>query len=200
MTAPVMKLTGDAIGIAYEYSTDGTTYSAALTAASGAQYAKITATIPSKKQVAFGVPFSAPSEKLAYGTQKTAFSTSAYTLNGTTYDLGKRKLLLVDDTDTDGDGTIDIFDDDDDDDGLTNEEEKKLGTDPLKKDTDGDGVNDKDDVFPLDPKEQIDTDGDGIGNNADPDDDNDGISDEYEKQVGTDPLDSKDTPLDTDKD
>ena len=34
-----------------------------------------------------------------------------------------------------------------------------------------------DDAFPLDALESIDTDGDGIGNNADPDDDNDGVED-----------------------
>jgi len=44
-------------------------------------------------------------------------------------------------------------------------------------DTDGDGVRDRDDAFPNDPAEWLDTDGDGIGNNADPDDDNDGIAD-----------------------
>ena len=33
------------------------------------------------------------------------------------------------------------------------------------------------DAFPLDPKETLDTDRDGIGNNADPDDDNDGVPD-----------------------
>ncbi len=215
MTAPVVKLTGDATAITYEYSADGTTYSATPTASSGAHYAKITATIPAKTQVAFGVPFVAPNEKLAYGTQKKAYATSAYTLNSTTYDLGKRKLLFVDDTDTDGDGTIDIFDDDDDDDGLTDEKEKELGTDPLKKDTDGDGVNDKDDAFPLDPNEskdtdkdgkgdnsdncpavantdQLDTDGDGNGDVCDDDDDGDGLTDTEEEKLGTDPL-KKDT-------
>jgi hypothetical protein len=58
-------------------------------------------------------------------------------------------------------------------------------TDPLKIDTDGDGVGDKDDAFPLDPKEQTDTDHDGMGNNADTDDDNDKISDADEKNFGT---------------
>ena len=33
------------------------------------------------------------------------------------------------------------------------------------------------DAFPLDAAETIDTDSDGIGNNADPDDDNDGVED-----------------------
>ena len=39
------------------------------------------------------------------------------------------------------------------------------------------GVNDIFDPFPLDASEWEDTDGDGIGDNADPDDDNDGFID-----------------------
>ena len=40
---------------------------------------------------------------------------------------------------------------DDDRDGLSNEQEKKLGTDPHKRDTDGDGLNDRVDPDPLHP-------------------------------------------------
>jgi hypothetical protein len=47
-------------------------------------------------------------------------------------------------------------------------------------------VADKEDVFPLNPAESEDNDGDSIGNNADLDDDNDGVADEVEKIVGTD--------------
>ncbi|MDP2587018.1 MAG: hypothetical protein Q8P32_04600 [Candidatus Komeilibacteria bacterium] len=100
--------------------------------------------------------------------------------------------LIVPDKDTDGDGTVDRLDNDDDNDGLTDEQEKAHGTNPLKADTDGDGYNDNIDAFPLDPSEWLDTDGDGIGNNADIDDDNDGLSDLQEKAKGTDPL-RKDT-------
>lgn len=49
-------------------------------------------------------------------------------------------------------------------------------SDPVT-DTDRDGVVDTQDAFPNDPTETIDTDGDGVGNNADLDDDNDGIPD-----------------------
>jgi hypothetical protein len=38
-------------------------------------------------------------------------------------------------------------------------------------------VADSADAFPLNPGESVDTDGDGIGNNADTDDDADGIPD-----------------------
>ncbi len=52
----------------------------------------------------------------------------------------------------------------------------------------------------LDLKYLIDTDGDGIANKTDPDDDNDGVSDEKEKEAGTDPLDPASKPIDTDGD
>ena len=44
-------------------------------------------------------------------------------------------------------------------------------------DTDGDGWSDGGDAFPADPSEVLDTDSDGIGDNADSDDDNDGVDD-----------------------
>ncbi|XOV89507.1 MAG: FG-GAP-like repeat-containing protein [Pseudomonadota bacterium] len=47
-------------------------------------------------------------------------------------------------------------------------------------DTDGDGIVDTSDAFPFDASESLDTDNDGIGNNADNDDDNDGLSDSEE--------------------
>ncbi len=55
-------------------------------------------------------------------------------------------------------------------------------------DYDQDGVADADDAFPGNPAESVDTDGDGIGNNADPDDDNDGMPDVWETANGLDPL------------
>jgi hypothetical protein len=55
-------------------------------------------------------------------------------------------------------------------------------------DTDGDGIPDNEDAFPSDPNETIDTDGDGTGNNADPDDDGDGMPDDWESQYGFNPL------------
>jgi len=67
-------------------------------------------------------------------------------------------------------------------------------------DTDGDGVRDDLDAFPNDPTETVDTDGDGIGNNADPDDDNDGMPDSFELAYGLDPLDPADAGLDPDND
>ena len=47
-------------------------------------------------------------------------------------------------------------------------------------DIDGDGVPNDQDCFPSNPAEWKDGDGDGIGDNADPDDDNDGIPDTVE--------------------
>jgi len=55
-------------------------------------------------------------------------------------------------------------------------------------DSDGDGVPDDQDAFPSDPDEYLDTDADGVGNNADTDDDNDGLPDEWELAYGLNPL------------
>ena len=105
--------------------------------------------------------------------------------------------------DTDGDGIGNNADTDDDGDGLddVNENASLPPTDPQLADTDGDGVCDGPiavdpiclagpDAFPTDPSEWVDTDGDGIGNNADTDDDNDGLDDvnETSSVPPTDPL------------
>jgi hypothetical protein len=69
-----------------------------------------------------------------------------------------------------------------------------------ERDTDGDGYNDDVDEFPEDPNEWSDLDDDGIGDNADPDRDGDGYSNEIEIQVGTDPDDPASVPSDLDND
>ncbi|MDZ4231950.1 MAG: hypothetical protein U1C72_01715 [Candidatus Pacearchaeota archaeon] len=46
------------------------------------------------------------------------------------------------DLDTDGDGIGDLQDEDDDNDGISDEQELRLGTDPLNADSDGDGIAD----------------------------------------------------------
>ncbi len=64
---------------------------------------------------------------------------------------------------------------DTDDDGITDFQEKKDGTDPLKSDSDGDGSNDNEEKLNgTDPTK--------------PDSDNDGVNDGTEKTDGTDPL------------
>jgi len=92
------------------------------------------------------------------------------------------------DGDADRDGVGDLLDVDDDNDGLTDDEERELGTNIRRADTDNDGVNDGTDAFPLDTGEQVDTDADGTGDNADDDNDGDGLSDDAEAAIGTDPL------------
>lgn len=68
-------------------------------------------------------------------------------------------------------------------------------------DYDGDGTVDENDDFPLDPNETTDTDGDGIGDNADPDDDNDGMPDTFEDMhPGLSRFDPSDAGLDPDND
>ncbi|WPD24614.1 MAG: PKD domain-containing protein [Candidatus Electrothrix scaldis] len=78
------------------------------------------------------------------------------------------------------------------------------GTDSIQvtviPDRDRDGVIDSEDAFPDDPTEWLDTDSDGIGNNADTDDDNDGMPDDYENANGFDPLYPADAQQDKDND
>lgn len=107
-------------------------------------------------------------------------------------------LYALKNEDSDGDGISDYEDD------LPNNPAASV-------DTDGDGYPDEWnedateeeianspvslDAFPNDPEEWTDTDGDGIGNNADTDDDNDGVADEDDEF----PLDASET-ADTDGD
>lgn len=93
-------------------------------------------------------------------------------------------------SDADQDMIGDNADTDDDNDGLLDTEEAILGTDPFDEDTDGDEVNDKEDALPLDATETLDFDQDGTGDNADTDDDNDGLSDIDELREGTDRFDT----------
>ncbi|MCA9564086.1 MAG: VCBS repeat-containing protein, partial [Myxococcales bacterium] len=65
---------------------------------------------------------------------------------------------------------------------------------------DDDGVPDDEDAFPCDPNEWLDTDNDGIGNNADPDDDNDTLSDIEESEPGLDCFVTNPTLADSDFD
>jgi hypothetical protein len=114
--------------------------------------------------------------------------------------------------DTDQDGIGDNADSDDDGDGYSDEDETSncgirssdpldetswpedfdsdLICDLLDEDVDNDGYLDTVDVFPYNPNEWYDNDMDGIGDNADPDDDNDLLSDITELSIGTDPFNS----------
>ncbi len=92
----------------------------------------------------------------------------------------------------------DNLDADDDGNGIGDDENKNGIADCEELDIDGDGVDRAKsipwDAFPLNPQEWRDTDGDGIGDNADPDDDNDGWSDKEEERAGTNPLDKLSFP------
>lgn len=73
---------------------------------------------------------------------------------------------------------------DTDSDGWTNYEEIVVyDSDPILWDTDSDGAKDSKDAFPRDPAETLDTDHDGTGDNADTDDDGDGLSDADELNI-----------------
>lgn len=80
---------------------------------------------------------------------------------------------------------------DTDSDGLSDEEEKILGTDPLLLDTDGDSIPDNEEIG-ASVESPLDTDADGIIDALDNDDDNDGIQTSIEEKIGTSSL-RKDT-------
>jgi len=71
---------------------------------------------------------------------------------------------------------------------------------PMNGDKDGDGIPNSIDAFPDNPNEWYDTDHDGIGNNADKDDDGDGMSDAIERKYHFNPLDPADASADKDGD
>lgn len=154
--------------------------------------------------------------ELAYDMDPTSAHDGALDIDGdglSNYEEFKLGTsILKDDTDDDGlnDGVeIDLgFDPrsydlhlrDSDGDGLSYRAEKDIGTDPHNSDTDGDGFIDSEDAFPLEPSENADFDSDGIGDNADPDDDNDEMPDEWEEQYGLNPFDPLDRNTDLDND
>ncbi|UCG69374.1 MAG: M6 family metalloprotease domain-containing protein [Thermoplasmata archaeon] len=90
-----------------------------------------------------------------YESPFTVSSTTTAIIYGGEDALGNRGeessfYMVVDNSDTDEDGTYDLNDKDDDNDGLSDEEEITLGTDPLNTDTDGDGRDDLNDKYPTD--------------------------------------------------
>ncbi|MDK8891093.1 YPDG domain-containing protein [Corynebacterium macclintockiae] len=117
--------------------------------------------------------------------------------------------------DKDGDGTINAEDPDADGDGVSNDDEKAACLNPLNPDTDGNGTNDGDEDTDKDGKKNkdesevpegkvTDANGDGLGDTGitdkDPkngkadlldgeakDSDGDGLTDDKEKELGTDP-------------
>jgi type IX secretion system substrate protein len=158
--------------------------------------------------LAFGDP--TKMESIAYGESGTLYGVSSaggdfYTLDFATGSLvattiahrtGSSILAIVaSDIDTDGDGVYDAFDD-------CAATPAGAGVDALGcaiiLDSDNDGVIDSEDAFPDDPTEWADADGDGVGDNADPDDDGNGLPDQkesvipaLESMIGTCAVDSR---------
>ena len=82
-------------------------------------------------------------------------------------------------------------------DGLTDDEEKELGTDPKNPDTDNDGVSDGDEKKDGTDPQNPDSDNDGLKDGEEkelgtdpnnPDSDNDGLTDKEEQELGTNPT------------
>ncbi|MCU4802448.1 hypothetical protein OB920_18965 [Halobacteria archaeon HArc-gm2] len=94
--------------------------------------------------------------------------------------------------DLDLDGRGDECDDDIDGDGMDNDEDPdpRDPDNPSLPDDDDDGVaNRSDNCDDMANPDQDDNDGDGLGDACDPDDDNDGLTDDAEDAYGTDPTD-----------
>ncbi len=114
--------------------------------------------------------------------------------------IGTCLALANDNDDFDSDGQVNLTDTDDDNDGLDDLTDSKPFDASNGDDIDGDGTSDSGDAFPYDATEQSDTDSDGLGNNADTDDDNDGMSDSFENQYGFNSLSADDASTDADND
>lgn len=114
--------------------------------------------------------------ELTYADQKVATGSVALKVGpdeNISLNLDSKELTFLSTTDAEQ-GIDEILtnisaleDEDLDGDGLSDKEEKALGTSPLNPDSDGDGVRDKQDVFPLDANESADSDKDGLGDKAD---------------------------------
>lgn len=88
--------------------------------------------------------------------------------------------------DHDGDGAGDNADEDDDNDGVVDSAEVASGTNQFSSDTDKDGISDSVDHCPINyAVNDVDTDGDLVFDACDSDDDNDGVTDNIERAVGT---------------
>ena len=85
------------------------------------------------------------------GDHEIAVEVTADVDSPATFPNRRVTLPVAVERDTDGDGITDRLDSDMDNDGISNEDEVRAGTDPLRLDTDGDGADDKSDAFPLDP-------------------------------------------------
>jgi hypothetical protein len=112
-----------------------------------------------------------------------------YELN---HDLDPFQADASGDPDNDGLSNIQEFqrgtdprDPDSDTDGLSDGQEIVVGTDPLNRDTDNDGIRDGDDPNPLTGNNDLDH--DGIPDSEDPDVDGDGLSNDQEAILGTNP-------------
>ena len=93
-----------------------------------------------------------------------------------------------DGVDADGDGYCDVGDTDDDNDGVVDNQDTQPFDRFVCRDLDADGCDDCVSGFDDPANDGLDNDADGLCDGGDPDDDNDGLTDNHETVVGTDPL------------
>ncbi len=97
--------------------------------------------------------------------------------------------------------TLDVSLEDTDNDGVINSNDTFPNNFDEYTDTDSDGIGDNDDNCLVDANaDQLDTDADNVGNVCDPDDDNDGMSDNFERLYGLNTLNGSDADGDLDGD
>lgn len=150
----VLKSVTDIASIQWKFAGESTWQSLALEDENDSNFSS-KVTFPE-----FLVPLTSIDVKIEYSTYSSTVDQTLFNMFNVGVDLSSNT------EDFDGDGIVNALDLDNDNDGLSDEEERRIGSSPVNSDTDGDGFTDGEDAFPTDSTEWADTDGDGIGDNS----------------------------------